>query len=197
MGRRRAVRVRIEDFEDGVLPMTCVGSGAPADRLYQLRANGSGPGWIWLALLAGPAGILVALLLSSAMRTSAHGWLPFNDGFHRSVMARVHRHGRYALGGLALLVAGLVVVVAAPRTFAPLGLLVLLLGLSIGIVTGYLWSNPPGYVRATVESGGRGVILTPVSDEFADAWWSQEARRQEARRREAEVRGAQGWDQPR
>ena len=40
------VRLRTDDFEDGVVPGLCAGTGGPADRSDVVRATSRAPGWV-------------------------------------------------------------------------------------------------------------------------------------------------------
>jgi hypothetical protein len=83
------VRVRIEDFEDGVLPSVCVSTGARPDRLYRIGFSRT-PVWsVFVALFLFPIGLLGIPLARS--RTT--GYLPFTD----EVQERMHRARRTQL----------------------------------------------------------------------------------------------------
>jgi hypothetical protein len=55
-----AVRIRIDDFEDGSVPLVCASSGASGARLYQADISSKSPGWMWLLVLGGPMGLAAA-----------------------------------------------------------------------------------------------------------------------------------------
>lgn len=167
------VRLRIDDFEDGVVPAICAGSGAPADRNYVVRASSRAPGWVWLALLGGPGGLLLALLLSGVFRKATSGYLPYDDGYQDRMRARIRTAG--AVAGFALL----------GGTWGGLALVFFVGGLLTASVGAFFWFNPPGSVGATLDSTVRWVELDNASPAFVRAYEEQEARRRAARRAEA------------
>jgi hypothetical protein len=187
MARGRAVRVRIEDFEDGVLPLVCASTGAPADARYGVRATGPSPGWVWLFLLGGPIGWLLAFGLAGTVRSSSTlGMVPFTDAHQDALQARIRRLAWTTVGGVALLVAGLALGGTSGEAFSPLALLFVAVGFALALVAGFLWLHPPGSVKATIEGNGRWVVLTPVAAAFVEGYEAQEARRRQARRLEAD-----------
>jgi hypothetical protein len=181
-----AGRIRIDDFEDGVLPGVCAGTGAPASRLYQVNATSRMPGWLWLAVFAGPAGILFLALGGSFLRKTARGCLPYADGHQAAMRRRIRGWGLMAAAGLV--VAVLALVIRSNVGFANLALLLGAAGLVALLLGLFLWANPPGAVGLTLDSTGRWVELDNVSPAFAAAYEQQEARRRAARRAELEDR---------
>jgi peptidoglycan/LPS O-acetylase OafA/YrhL len=184
MAGGRALRVRVEDFEDGVLPMICVATGAPADRRYRTRANATASGWVWLALFAGPIGLVLALVVANAMGASTDGIVPFSDEHQDRVHRRRRTFGWSAIAGLGSMV-GALALTSARSTYAPLAFVLLLGGALVLLVAGFLWVNTPGSTKATLEGNGRWVVLAPVSTAFGRAYTEQEERRRSARQREA------------
>jgi len=177
------VRLRIDDFEDGVLPGICAGSGAPADRNYVVRATSRAPGWVWLALLAGPGGLLLVLLLSAVFRKSTTGYLPYDDAYQDRMRSRIRVAGVVAVAGVAAAVAGF----ALGGSYRGLGFLFFVGGLLAASVGAFLWFNPPGSVGLTLDSTVRWVELDNASPAFVRAYEDQEARRRAARRAEAQA----------
>jgi hypothetical protein len=177
------VRLRIDDFEDGVVPAICAGSGAPADRNYVVRASSRAPGWVWLALLGGPGGLLLALLLSGVFRKSTSGYLPYDDAYQDRMRARIRMAGAVAGAGAVAAVAGFALL---DGTWGGLGLLFFVGGLLTASVGAFFWFNPPGSVGATLDSTVRWVELDNASPAFVRAYEAQEARRRAARRAAAD-----------
>ena len=177
-----SVRIRIDDFEDGVLPGVCAGTGAPGARLYHVTASSRTPGWAWLALFAGPAGFVFLLLAGSFLRKTAQGYLPYSEHHQARMLHRIRTSAAVAAGGLVLLVLSLFV-----RTgigFGNLGIAGFVVG-GITVTLGvFLWANPPGSVGLTLDGTGRWIEVDTCSNGFAFAYEQQEARRRAARRSE-------------
>lgn len=177
------MRIRIDDFEDGVVPGVCAGTGAPGARLYHVSASSRTPGWAWLGLFAGPAGIVFVFLAAVFLRKTAEGYLPYVDQHQDRMRRRIRVSAGVAAGGFALAVVSLLPL----RTvgFATLGYLGVALG-GLALVAGlFLWANPPGSVGLTLDSTGRWVEVDNASPAFAVAYEQQEARRRAARRADA------------
>ena len=179
------VRVRIEDFEDGVLPDVCVSSGAPADGRSASSISTRTSGWLWLFVFAGPFGIVGALVLASVLRKTAHGRLPYARAVQDRLAERMRTYAWFAVSSIGLFAGGLAL--AQADGFGPVGTVVMFGAAFVGAFFVFLWSNPPGSVGGHLDSTGRWVELDPVSPRFAAAYERQEADRRAARR--AEVRG--------
>lgn len=179
------VRLRIDDFEDGVLPGLCAGTGVTADRNYVVRATSRAPGWVWLALLAGPGGVLLVLLLSGVFRKSTTGYLPYADAYQDRMRSGIRVAGGLAGAGAAAAVAGSALLGGPYRGLGFFFLVGGLLAASVGV---FLWFNPHGSVGLTLDSTVRWVELDNASPAFVRAYEEQEARRRAARRAEAEDR---------
>ena len=178
-----SVRIRIDDFEDGVVPGVCAGTGAPGARLYHVSASSRTPGWAWLGLLAGPAGIVFVFLAGAFLRKTAKGYLPYVDEHQDRMRRRIRVSGGVAAAGVALAVVSLLPL----RTvgFATLGTAGVVVG-GLALVIGlFLWANPPGSVGITLDSTGRWVEVDSASPAFTLAYEQQEARRRAARRADA------------
>jgi hypothetical protein len=185
MARSSSVRVRIDDFEDGVLPLVCVSTGAPAEHRYRVSATSKTSGAVWLALLAGPVGLVLAVALSSILRRRTEGLLPYTDEQQLRILGRVRTAAWGAVAALGVAVGGFLLMARTEGGFAGLGLLLCALALVVAAFAGFLWLNPPGSAGATIDSTGRWVELDPVAPAFARAYEEQEARRRAARRAEA------------
>ena len=180
-----SVRVRIEDFEDGLLPAVCSSSGAPATRLYTASMSSRGSGWVWLLVFAGPVGVVAALVLSQLLRKTAHGYLPYSDETHRVLRDRSRRYAQGMAGCLALaLVSLLLLAMATEAGFRNLGIAVGAVTVLVGAGFAFLWWNVPGSVGGHLDASGRWIELDPVSANFAAAYEQQEADRRAARRAE-------------
>ena len=148
---------------------------------------------MWLLVLAGPAGILLALLVAQFARSVAHGYVPYTDDVQAVLRARSRRYGLAVISCAALTVTMLVLLATDGLGVGPVGgfraLGTLLCGAAVlgGIVFAFLWSNVPGSVGGHLDSTGRWIELDPVSTRFAEAYGAQEADRRTARR--AEITG--------
>ena len=178
------VRIRIDDFEDGLLPGICAASGADDARLYHAQIPSRAPAWVWLLVLTGPGGILLALLVAHLARKVAHGYLPYTDELQAVLRVRSRRFAQGFVGSVALFVASLVLVATGASGFRVLGMLAGGAAVLGGIVFGFLWSNVPGSVGGHLDGTGRWIELDPVSARFAEAYEWQEADRRAARRSE-------------
>ena len=187
------VRIRIDDFEDGLLPGVCASTGRSGARLYHASIPSKAPAWVWLLVLAGPAGILLALLVAQFARSVAQGYVPYTDEVQAVLRARSRRYGLAVISCAALFVTVLVLLAsdglgAGPAAgFRTIGMLLCGAAVLSGIVFAFLWSNLPGSVGGHLDSTGRWIELDPVSPRFAEAYEAQEADRRAARR--AEITG--------
>jgi MFS family permease len=178
-----SVRVRIDDFEDGVYPDVCASSGvAGGARLYGGQATYR-PGWVWLLLFGGPPGIVGALVLSAVLRRSVPGYVPYTEATQDTLLRRQARFVQGAVVAGAVLVGSLVVAglsdASGYRTLSMLGFGAGVVGVLLAV---FLWTNVPGAVGTKLESNGRWVVLDPVSARFAAAYEEQEASRRRSRR---------------
>ena len=161
-----SIRVRVGDFEDGILPMVCCSSGRTADDLYSVRFTRT-PGWaVFLAFIAFPWG-LIAVPFS---RLTVSGFLPFTE----DSQTRMRKTRRDSLQRLALLggltVFGTWVLWLVDHDIALIMLVVGLVGCG---VLGLMAARPRGSVGGRPEANGRWVVLSDVAPEFADAYASQ------------------------
>ncbi|MFN2607755.1 MAG: hypothetical protein ABR511_07640 [Acidimicrobiales bacterium] len=174
-----AVRVRTEDFEDGLLPRVCVVSGAPADRLWRVDADHS-PRWPWLLIFLGPPGLVAAIAIVALARREASGYLPFTDSVRARRRRALDRAWRWLLGSAGVAVGGTFAAFSAAPLHA-VGLVAVAAG-AIGVVGSLLvLSDPPGSVLVRPLAGGRWVEVDRPSPAFAAAYESQDARRRAAR----------------
>ena len=177
-----AVRIRIEDFEDGVYPDVCASTGVFGEtRLYERTVSTKAPGWLLLGLLAGPVGIVAALVLSGALRRSATGVVPYHPTAQHRIARRRELAARVALVGLAVDI-GSLVLLSRTGGFDGIALVGLGLGIVAAVVGGFFWINVPGSVGGTLDSTSRWIELDSVHPRFAAAYEEQEARRRAARR---------------
>ena len=190
-----SVRVRVEDFEDGVLPLVCVATGAPSDRLYKVEATSRAPGWVWLFLLGFPWGLFLIPLVAGATRKRTWGFVPYTDAHQTVVSRRVRMAAWCAVSGAAALVLGFLLLLQ--QGYGVLGFGFAVVGGVAALVGGFLGLNPPGSAGLTLDRTGRWVELDPVSPAFARAYEDQEARRRAARRAEsASASARRGGDDP-
>ena len=184
------VRIRIDDFEDGLLPGICAASGAPGARLYHADIPSKAPAWVWLLVFAGPAGIVLALLVAQFARKVAHGYVPYADEVQAVLRERSRRYALAVVSCVALFTTVLVLLatgglgVGSASGFRTLGLVLCGAALLGGLVFFFLWCNLPGSVGGNLDSTGRWIELDPVSAGFAAAYEAQEADRRAARRAE-------------
>ena len=178
------VRVRIDDFEDGLLPDVCASSGAPGARLYWITVSSKTPAWLWLGVFGGPAGIVAALVLSSVLRKSASGYVPYTAETHARLQRARRRATWGVLQGLGAVVAAVALAALGPPSFHLVASAVGVAGLVAVVVFAFLYANPPGSVGGHLDSTSRWVELDPVSTRFAAAYEAQEAERRAARRDE-------------
>jgi hypothetical protein len=179
-----SVRVRIDDFEDGVLPAVCASSGAAEARLHRISVSSRAPGWLWLAVFAGPFGILAALVVSAVLRKTAHGYVPYVPEVQARLSQRSHRYAWGLVQSIGAVTAAFVVATFAGSAFTGIAVAVAVAGVIGIVVFAFLWSYVPGSVGGRLDGTGRWVELFPVSAAFAAAYEDQEARRRAARRDE-------------
>jgi len=183
------LRVRVEDFEDGVYPDVCSSSGVEGGtRLYRADATYR-PGWVWLLLLGGPPGFVVAVVLSIVLRRSVPGYVPYAPSVQAAVLRRRNRFAQGFVVALAVFAGSLALSMSSRggtglSGLAALGFVFGGLGLTITL---FFWCYPPGSVGAKLQSNGRWVGLEPVSNAFAFAFEQQESRRRAARRAESAI----------
>ena len=182
------VRIRIDDFEDGLLPGICAASGADGARLYHADIPSKVPAWVWLLAFGGPAGILLALLIARFARSTAHGYVPYTDELQAKLRARSRCFARGFVGSLAVAVGALFLFTVdgfgPGGGFGRLAFVLVLAGGLGALVLAFLWSNVPGSVGGHLDGTGRWIELEPVSVRFAEAYERQEAERRSARRAE-------------
>ena len=178
-----SVRIRIDDFEDGLLPGICASSGRAGARLYKADISSRGSGWAWLLVFAGPIGIVAALLLTGALKRTAHGYLPYREEVQDVIRLRSRRYAQGLVGSLALLTAAFVLTVAS-RDFRPLSVLLGVAGVIAAVGFAFFWANVPGSVGGHLDGTGRWIELDPVAPAFAAAYDAQEAHRRASRRDE-------------
>ena len=176
------MRVSIDDFEDGIVPMVCASSGRPAAGLYRIRLIRT-PMWPLLLVLLGPLGWIAIPIACYFSRTTVVGYLPFTEAAQQRM--RIARRHALQLAGLSAAVGVVLVINAAGYGQTLLGWA----GLgSLVVALAFLWraGRPPGSVGGRPEPGHRWVTVTSVSAEFAAAYTHQLeadrlARRQVAR----------------
>ena len=179
------VRVRIDDFEDGVYPDVCASSGVEGGaRLYRAAISSRSP-WLWLLVLGGPAGIIAALVLHAVLQKTAHGYLPYAEAVQVRLYQRSRRFAWAAVASLGVVVGSLLLTTSGTSGFRGLGALGFVAGIVGMLAFGFLWSNVPGSVGGRLDTTGRWIVLDPVNDRFAAAYEQQEARRRAARRADA------------
>lgn len=175
------VRLRIDDFEDGVLPEACVSSGRPTTAQYHVAAHRQ-PWWpLWFVLL-GPVGLVLAAAVSAALHQRVPGFLPFDDEVQ--AVGRAQRRNRTAAMVVAAVATGGVVLVAGGAGYGQTALVAFLAG---AVITGLLWfaaARPRGAVGLRLERDGRWVRVDDASPVFVAAYEAQEAARRERRRRD-------------
>jgi hypothetical protein len=176
------VRVRIEDFEDGVYPDVCASSGVEGGtRLYRADIS-SQSRWVWLLVFAGPMGILAALALSGLLRKTASGYVPYTPAVQERLRQRARTFAWVVVGSIGLLLGSGLLAAQGPSAYQGLGALGFIAGTIGVLVFTFLWSHVPGSVGGHLDSTGRWIELEPVSAAFAFAYEQQEARRRAARR---------------
>jgi hypothetical protein len=175
------VVVRVEDFEDGVVPPWCVATGEDGGRLRRADARYE-PGWPLVFLVFGPVGFVVALFAISALTRRVDGFLPLTD----AAVQRLDRSRRTALtllgGTVVVTVCGMVALFSAeawPAMWA-----VGTLGAAAIALAVWRVARPAGSVTAHLERNFRTVRLKGVHERFAVAYDAQELERRRARRDE-------------
>ena len=177
------VRVRIDDFEDGLLPGICAATGAPAERTYRVEATSKAPAWIWLFLFAFPWGLVVIAVLGRLLRTSTTGYVPFTPAHRALVSGRIRTAAWATVIAAAVAVGSLLLVAASSASaFRSLGLLGMGGAVLVAVLGYFLWLNPPGSVGMTIDGTGRWVELDNASPAFVAAYEAQEAQRRAERR---------------
>lgn len=168
------IELRVDDFEDGVLPRRCASSGAPADGLYRFRAT-RGAWWPLLLLLGGPVGVVAMIVVMAMLHGRVDGWLPLSDRAHAAVRtARRRAVVRLAEVAGAVIVAGGLL---AWFGWIPAAVAVCLAGsVAVGWCVATVF-RPEGSIGVRWARNGRIVTLVDVSDEFAAAYRAQDARR--------------------
>ena len=176
------IELRVDDFEDGVLPWVCASSGEPVTARYGFRATHSSA-WPVLLLVAGPVGFVAMVVVMALLHGHVDGWLPLSDRAHEAV-PRLPPSGAPTPGrgarrerrrGRAPGVVGLDHV-AGRR--GPRG------SVSIGWCAATVF-RPEGSLGLRLSRNGRVVTIVDASEEFAAAYRAQEERR--VRRRLGEV----------
>lgn len=174
------MRIRRDDFEDGILPEVCVHTGGLADRNYAFHATWS-PSWPLALVLLGPVGWVLAFVLIRSQRREAHGYLPYSDAGHAVLVARRHRAIEAALVS-AVVATGGAAWALADLAIPAVGFTLLILGV-IGVAAGGSFaSTVPGSVTIRPDDSGRWVTVKPVHPAFADAYGKQGERRRAQRR---------------
>jgi hypothetical protein len=174
------ITIRIDDFEEGLLPDRCVVSGRPAPTHYIVRAHRQ-PWWPLAFLLLGPVGWLVVLIVLAGTHRSVAGSLPFDEEVQRT--SATSRRARW-LGAIVSAVTGAsVVLVAGGAGYTDVAVLGGLAGL---ITTAGFWlaaQRPRGSIGLKLSRDGRFVIVRGGAPEFASAYERQEQVRRADRRR--------------
>jgi hypothetical protein len=171
----------MDDFEDGVLPMVCSSSGAPADQLYHSHLRHS-PAWPFLFLLFFPLGVVITVVLCTVFTRKADGLLPFADETQRRM--RRSRRAANLTAGVGLGFAVLAIVGLVGHQIVPVFIAMLVVG-ALVVVGGLIRAAvPAGSIGGKPDSNGRWITLSGVSHAFADAYDMQERRRRAERRAE-------------
>jgi hypothetical protein len=179
------VRVRMDDFEDGALPMVCASSGQPADRLYTSHVQYS-PLWPFLFLVLFPFGILVTVVLCFVLSRRADGFLPYADAVHRRM--RRSRTAGWIAAAVGCLMTALGGFGLAGRAIESAFTLLLLVGV-VTIIAGLTRAAyPSGSIGGKPDANGRWITLRSLSTEFVVAYEAQERRRRAERRYEVTSR---------
>ena len=76
------IELRVDDFEDGVLPRVCASSGEPADGLVPVPGDAWRLAWPVLLLLFGPIGFVAMVVVMALLHGHVDGWLPLSDRAH-------------------------------------------------------------------------------------------------------------------
>lgn len=182
------IRIRVEDFEDGVLPNLCIATGRPADGCSKAVAI-TGLGWGVLlpvlgALVLNIGGFVAGLVILSLMTRRVQGLLPWTHAASE-VSRQARRHRWILAAATAAVTAG-----AAALAFIAGSLQVMLVSAIIGglVVGGLALSanSPPGSVKLRLESNGRWVEVRNVSPDFVAAYRGQTRLRRQVRTEELE-----------
>ncbi len=174
--------MRRDDYEDGVFPLLCAYSGAPADGLVSHRVRRSAGPWIFLLVFLGPIGWVAMVVIDRVLLVEAHGVLPASSrALEARRAAKRQWNGVLALG-LAGVAAG-ALVLAVASNLGGFGVVVVIGGVLVALL-GYL-GPAIGGVGGQPDRTGRTVTLTAVSPELAEAYRAQDHRR--AARRRAEL----------
>jgi hypothetical protein len=188
------VRVRRDDYEDGVLPHVCVATGAPAEVLVDHRSHRGLGAWGLLLLVFGPAGIVAWIVIDRVLRREAHGLLPASRAAVEASRAARQRWDVAVRAGLLAAAAGGVVAAVAEGPLATAGAVLLVAGL---VVASVAWFAPVGLQpKGMPDRDGRWIELSGVSPELARAYRAQDEARAEARR-SARRAGARAGVDPR
>ena len=177
--RMADVRLRIDDFEDGMLPPVCVSSGAPTATQYIVRAHRQ-PWWPLVFLVLGPVGLPIALVALVGTHRSVSGSLPFDDEVQRTSAASRRVRSSGAILAFVLTVATVLVAAGAGSTTAAV-----VAGLVGALTTVAFWvaaERPRGSVGLQLSREGRWVVARGVSPVFVGAYERQEQARRATRR---------------
>lgn len=160
----RAARCPVEDFERGRLPMVCAVTGRPAEGWYD-ETYESPTGLQYLLLLFG---LVPFLIVRAVTRKTSKGRIPVTRATFTVLHDRARRRRRrtvtlLGVGGAAALlgIALLWSAADAGRVLAPLGLVVMAVGVAIDM--------SPSFLSGHVEPSGRWVVLENAHPAFAAA----------------------------
>lgn len=182
------VRIRVEDFEDGVLPNVCIATGRPADGCSKAVAI-TGLGWGVLLPVLGVltlnvVGFVAGLVILSLMTRRAQGLLPWTHA--ACEVSRQARRHRWILAAATAVVTAGAAALALIAGSRQLTLVSVIVG---GLVVGGLAlsaNSPPGSVKLRLESNGRWVEVRNASPHFVSAYRDQLRLRRRIRTEELE-----------
>jgi hypothetical protein len=184
------VRVRRDDYEDGVLPEVCVRTGAPAELMVDHRSIRGLGAWGVLFLLLGPVGLVAWVLVDRLLRREAHGMLPVTRAAREASLAARRRWDAVVWAGVAAAAVGVLLLLAGDGWRTASAVLISV-GLAVALIA---WVGPASLQpHGTPDRDGRWIEISGVSSEFARAYEAQDARRTERRRTVEREAGSPSW----
>lgn len=151
--------ISAEEFTEGHLPMVCVATGGPADRLYRVEAVFD-PQTMWVF------GFVLTRLLFT--RRVLQGRLPFADAYQARARRSRFTRRRLAVVAACVTAAATWILSAAGAPAAAGGGVLAGVVVTMGV---YFWSDrPPAGVAVNLSRDGTSVTLARVSGGFADAY---------------------------
>jgi hypothetical protein len=164
------VSLRVDDFENGVLPPMCASRGVTPARPRRLRASYQ-PTWPLVFVLLGPVGLLIAFVAMVGMTRHVDGWLPRSD----EVVERGKRSRSAAFTAVCIVAATSLIGVLALMSVGARSPALLVGALGVVAVVAALWraGHPRGHIPARLTANGRRVILRNIDQVFAAAYDEQ------------------------